>query len=213
MKLNNKKMIVTGLFTLLPAVYGLMRWNDLPDQMPFHWNMQGAVDGYCSKAFAVFGLPLIMFGIHILCGVATALDPKNKKQNAKMVGLIYYIAPVICIAVSAAMYVYALSGKNYFTTDTPLLLVGVMFMVVGNYMPKCTPSYTIGIKLPWTLDDEDTWYATHRFAGKLWFAAGALVLVCALLPTPYDMWVSLPLMLVAAFVPMVYSYRYYKNKQ
>ena len=93
------------------------------------------------------------------------------------------------------------------------LLVGAMFVVVGNYLPKCKQSYTMGIKLPWTLHDEENWNRTHRMAGKLWVGVGVLAMFSALLPSKSIFIVFMLILSVAVIVPTVYSYLLFKNKE
>ena len=92
------------------------------------------------------------------------------------------------------------------------LLVGGMFIIVGNYLPKCKQNYTMGIKLPWTFHDEENWNHTHRMAGKLWFGIGLVMICSALLPTKIIFWVLMFVIVVAVLVPTLYSYLFYRKK-
>jgi len=85
----------------------------------------------------------------------------------------------------------------------------VLFIVIGNYMPKCRQNYTMGIKLPWTLNDEENWNKTHRLAGKIWVAGGILIVISALLQC---FWICFAVFAVMLFVPFVYSWRLYSKK-
>ncbi|MBQ7680708.1 MAG: SdpI family protein, partial [Oscillibacter sp.] len=93
-----------------------------------------------------------------------------------------------------------------------MLLTGTLFVVVGNYLPKCRQSYTVGIKLPWTLADEDNWNRTHRMAGPLWVAGGFLVILSALLQfaEPY---LFVGVLTLIAVAPVVYSAALYAAKR
>jgi len=94
MKKNKTQIIVSSIVTILPMVAGLFMWNILPDRMTTHWGMSGEADGFGSKAFAVFGLPLIMLAVQWICILATMLDPKNKEQSSKVVGMVLWIIPM-----------------------------------------------------------------------------------------------------------------------
>ena len=94
-----------------------------------------------------------------------------------------------------------------------LALMGIVFIVVGNYLPKCKQSYTVGIKLPWTLNDEENWNRTHRMGGKLWVASGIILLLSMLLPASAMVVVVLAVIGVAVFVPTVYSYLLFREKE
>ena len=92
-------------------------------------------------------------------------------------------------------------------------LVGVVFIVIGNYLPKCKQSYTMGIKLPWTLNDEENWNRTHRLGGKLWVVCGLVVILSMFLPNKFMVAIFLSVVAVAVFVPTVYSYLLFREKE
>ena len=92
------------------------------------------------------------------------------------------------------------------------LLLGVIFIVIGNYLPKCRQNYTIGIKLPWTLSDTENWDRTHRFAGKIWMLCGVLEIIVGFLPIAQFEIVTIALILLATIPVAVYSYLLYRKK-
>jgi len=91
--------------------------------------------------------------------------------------------------------------------------MGILFAVIGNYLPKTRMNSTMGIKIPWTYSSEENWNATHRFGGKVWMAGGIAIALCALLPHVWAVTAMLVLVLVLCFVPMIYSYRYYRMQK
>ena len=186
-KRNKWILFVTSLVILLPMAVGLILWNQLPEQMPTHWGADGQVDGYSSKLFGVLGLPLFMLGIHWLCVVMTAAAPKHNNVTGKALHLVFWICPATSLIVGFITYGQVL-GLQMNVTLIMLLLMGVLFFAVGNYLPKCKQNYTVGIKLPWTLNDEANWDSTHRFAGKLWVVGGIVMLATAFLQ---NIWVFL----------------------
>lgn len=209
-KQNKGKAILSSVMTLLPMVFGLIVWNQLPNPMPMHWGVSGEVDGYAGRAWVVFGLPLVLLALQWLCLLVTAHDPKNKHQTAKAQGLIWWIVPYVSLFVNVLVYTTAL-GHTINGVTWGALFMGLLFVVIGNYMPKCKQNYTLGIKISWTLNDEGNWNATHRFAGKIWVAGGLVMLLCALLPTTAAVIALLVLLFVLVLLPFLYSYRYYKT--
>ena len=201
------KLIITSVIIMLPVLAGLILWNQLPDQMPTHWNASGEIDGWSSKGFAVFGFPSILLGAHLLCMMVTYADPKKQNISARMLNLVLCICPVMSILLSALTYAAAL-GKEIDVNTLAPVLIGIIFIVVGMYLPKCQHNYTVGIKLPWTLHDEDNWKATHRFAGPVWVAGGVLIILSALLSF---MWLMVVILLLIVTIPSIYSYLYYKK--
>ncbi len=211
-KKNKGKLILTSIIILIPIVIGLILWDKLPDKVPTHWNAEGVVDGWSSKGFAVFGLPTFLFVVHWICVLATGADPKKQNHTDKIVGLVLWICPIVSTMMLVFVYGTAL-GMEFKVDKIMLVFIGAVFIVVGNYMPKCKQNYTIGIKLPWTLNDEENWNKTHRMAGKLWVIAGFIVMLCMLAPTNVMATIFIIILFVAVIAPTIYSYLLYRNKK
>ena len=206
-KKNLNILIITSIVILLPVLAGVVLWDTLPEQIPTHWNAAGEIDGWSSKPFAIFGLPLMMLAMHWLCVLGTAADPKKANHSDKLIHLVLWIIPIISVVLFALTYVAALGTEVRMEMVMPLL-VGFVLTVVGNYLPKCKQSYTIGIKLPWTLHSEENWNRTHRFAGRLWLVCGLGIMLTAFVG---GFWLFLPIVLVMVLAPTVYSYLLYRK--
>ena len=208
---NKWTLAVTSVIILLPMAVGLLLWDKLPEKIPYHWGVNGEVDGWASKTQAVFLMPSFMLAIQWFCALMTGLDPKAKNVTAsKMMGIVLWIIPVLNLFLNVMVWLAAFGREVNMAVIMPLFM-GVLFVVLGNYLPKCRQSYTLGIKLPWTLNDEGNWNATHRLAGKLWVAGGLLTMVCAVLPGVWAFIVMMSVLVVMCAIPTVYSYRYYKT--
>ena len=205
-----KNIALSMLLTLLPCVMGLLLWKKLPDTMISHWGADGAADGTAGKAFMVFGIPAMLAGFNLLCCLATALDTRQAGQNRKAMNIAFWIMPLISVAIMSTVYAVSLGRAVDMFVVMPLLL-GVMFVAIGNYMPKVKQNATLGIKISWTLRNEENWNKTHRFAGKLWVVGGIVVMLTALLPSKRLVAVLIPMILLLAFAPMVYSYCIYRR--
>ena len=210
-KKNKLTLIITSLVTLIPIFVGLLLWEKLPEQVPYHWGINGEVDGWASKTQAVLFMPLFMLAMHWVCVFASAADPKSKNYHPKSIHLVLWICPVLSVVMSAMSLGTAL-GWQFYAIPLMLLFFSALFMAIGNYLPKCTHNYTIGIKIPWTLNSEANWNATHRFAGKLWFVGGLLMLPCSFLPSFWPAIAFMAIVLVMVIVPIVYSWRFYKKE-
>ena len=208
-KKNLPKLIITSLITLIPIVIGLILWDKLPEQVPVHWDINGAVDDYATKTQAVFLMPLILVAFHWICLLGTSLDPKKQNINDKMFTLVLWIIPVISLLCNSMVYATALGHKVNVEIIMPLFM-GVLFVIIGNYMPKCKQSYTLGIKLPWTLEDEENWNKTHRMAGFLWVTGGVVIMATAFLGA---FWLFFVVLIPMVIVPFVYSYSLYKKNK
>lgn len=208
-KKNLPKLIITSLITLIPIVIGLILWDKLPDQVPMHWNAQGEVDGYGTKFQAVFLMPLVLVAFHWICVLGTSLDPKKQNINDKIFTLVLWIIPVISLLCDSMVFATALGHKVSVEIIMPLFM-GTLFVIIGNYMPKCKQSYTVGIKLPWTLDNEENWNKTHRLAGFLWVIGGVIIMATAFLGA---FWLFFIVLIPMVIVPFVYSYLLYKKNK
>ena len=208
MKLIKKYMrtlVISSLLLLIPVIAGLLLWNQLPDPVPFHWNIKGEVDGWARKPFAVFALPALMLAMQWVCLFACTADPKYENYNPKMIKMALWVCPGIGLILSTMVYSAALGYEIPIEVIMPLLM-GAMFMVIGNWLPKCQQTYTMGIKLPWTLASEENWNATHRFGGKVWFFGGIAAMLSALFG---NFWILLGILILMCILPTVYSYRYF----
>ena len=210
MKEHKGKLILSSLLVLLPLAVGLLLWNRLPAQVPMHWNAAGEVDGWGSRLLAVCGMPLFLLVIHSVCLLFTFLDPKNKGQSRKALGLVFWICPAVSLISGTATLSEALGAPLRINT-LMLLFIGILLIAVGNYLPKCKQNYTIGIKVMWALEDEENWAATHRFASRLWVGCGVVTLLLAFWPE-IGMWVTLGLVLLTTLGSVLYSYLFYKKK-
>ncbi len=201
-KKNWKVLLITSVVILLPILAGLILWNQLPEQMPSHWNAVGEIDGWVSKPFAVFGFPLILLAAQWLCTLGTGADPKKNNHPQKILHLVLWIIPILSVLLHTITYAVAL-GKEVRMEVVMPVFIGLLLAIIGNYMPKCKQNYTIGIKIPWTLNSEENWNRTHRFAGRLWVICGLAIMLTGFFG---GFWVFLPIVLLMVLVPFVYSY-------
>lgn len=207
LKKNKGLMILTSVLILLPIAAGVVLWGQLPERMATHWGTNGEADGWSSRPVAVFGMPLLLLAVHWIGMWVTDLDSRNKTQNPKVRNLMMWLLPAISLLGNGSTYAAALGWKMDLLRYVYLLL-GLLFIIIGNYLPKCTQNWFIGIKIKWTLEDEANWYATHRLAGKVWMVCGLGVLICGFFSAAY----LLPLLFAAMIlIPVIYSWRYSKR--
>lgn len=207
LKKNKGTLIITSFVTLIPIVIGLLLWNKLPEQVPFHWDINGNVDNWASRTVSVFVMPAILLAFHWLCVLMSTIDPKSKNYHPSTIKLVLWICPMISLLVSVLVYCYALGYGLRVEVIMPLFM-GALFVVIGNLLPKMRQSYTMGIKLPWTLNNEENWNKTHRFAGKLWVAGGVVTMATAFLG---NFWIFIVIIALMVIIPTLYSYLYYRS--
>ena len=206
---HKKSIILSTAVTLLPMAMGCILWDHLPETMAVHWGADGAVDGFGTKHVAVFLLPAILAVMNLLCMVITAADPKQNGQNKKALNMVFWIMPLISLVACGTVYAVSMGMTLNMFMLMPLLF-GALFFVIGNYLPKVKQNSTLGIKIFWTLQNEENWNKTHRFAGKLWVISGVVMLAAVFFPIKWMIAVMLVFTLVIVLVPVLYSYSIYK---
>ena len=180
LKANKRTLIIASIVTILPILMGIYFWDRLPDVMATHFGTSNQADGFSSKPVAVFGIPLLCLAVLWIGAVVTANDPRKQNISPKLYTLGLWIAPIVSLIGAGMMYPVNL-GYSPDISFIGGLTLGMLLIVMGNYAPKARQNYTIGIKLPWTLANEENWNRTHRCAGYLWVACGILMIVLTLL--------------------------------
>lgn len=158
--------------------------------------------------------PFLALATHWIVLFFILRDRANAAQHPRVLHLVFWLLPVTSLLVGG-IQVLARSGFESFATISTITYVafGLLFFVLGNSLPKVKQNSTIGIRVKWSLENEENWNATHRFAGKVWVAGGLLAMACALLPAnERTMVLFTVVILVLAFAPMAYSYRYYRRQ-
>lgn len=213
MKMKSKirwELIISSIICLLPIIMGVVLYNQLPETIATHFGLNGEPDGYSSKNFVVFGLPLLMFGLNIFLQFALNTDPKKQNMDKVLRSVAIWMVPVMSVMMSAFVLFKAIGNEVAIEVIVPVF-VGSLFAIIGNYMPKTKQNYTMGIRLPWTLDSEENWNKTHRLAGYLWVVGGILMVVLSLLRL-WTTWLLFVIIAVFAFIPAVFSYLYHKKE-
>ena len=210
-KKNKLILIITSLIILAPVLFGLAVWDELPYVIATHWGLNNQPDGYSSRFMVVYGMPVLMLAIHWFCVIAMELDIKKKNHTPVVRSLVLFIAPITSVFAMTIIYAGAL-GLKLDVGLWGMLFCGLLFIVIGNYMPKCRQNWTMGIRNRWTLSDSENWNYTHRLAGPIWMLGGLFLMIFSffskIVVVPYFFFV---LVLVMVLVPNVYSYMYYKK--
>lgn len=136
-------LILTTLISLFPMVIGLLLWNRMPDTIATHFGTNNVPNGWSSKTMAVIGIPLFLAALQIFTAVLTFSDPKRQNIGPKMIRLVLWIIPVTSLIVCCSIYANAVG----IAVDIGFVsngIVGLLFILIGNYMPKCKQNYTTG---------------------------------------------------------------------
>lgn len=207
MKEYKMSLIAGSILTISPSLAGIVLWNQLPEKIATHFDQHNLANGWSSKPEAVFGIPFLLLLVHLLCVIATANDPKRKNINRRIFNMILWLVPMVSVITCMSIYALAL-GMDIDIGMVVNIMVGIMFIVLGNYTHKVKQNYTVGIKLPWTLHSEENWNRTHRMAGWVLIVSGVLFLINSMLLKTE---VVLVVVLMAVFMPMIYSFILYKK--
>ena len=205
--MNKKGLIISSAICLLPIAMSAAVYSQLPEQVATHWGANGLPNGYMPRFWAAFALPVLMLGVNLMLWIVLDSDPKRKNTPPVVINLSKWIVPAMSVAVQGFV-LYNAVAQPLDPTVAVTLFVGATFAVIGNYLPKCKQNYKVGIKLPWTLHDEENWNKTHRLAGWLWMVGGILVMASAFFRTQ---WLMTAIMVTIVLVPMGYSWWLYRN--
>ena len=175
MKKISKLTVITTLITLLPIVLGIALYDRLPEVVATHWNIHNRPDGWSSRAMAVFGILCIMAALNLVCGGATD-RLQSEGVPKRVLALCRWIIPVLSLILVPVM-LYSAMGVSFDMGRIVCSILGIMFIIIGNYLPKCRRNGVVGIKIPWTLSSDENWDKTHRFAGFVWIVCGAAAIV------------------------------------
>ena len=188
---------------------GLVLYSRLPERVPTHFDFSGTPHGWSSRPFAVFGLPCLLAALNVFLYACLNRDPKRANMSGALKTVSQWSLPVLSVLCYGLTLTAALGYPSRIEIVVPLL-TGILLLVIGNYLPKTKQSYTMGIRLPWTLQSEENWNRTHRLSGFLWVAAGAAFILLSLLRL-WNIWLLGALLLALIFVPIGYSYFLHKK--
>ena len=203
---HKKTLILTSLLTLLPILR-----DRFPDIIVTHIGINGQPDGWSDATTAIFLLPLVLLAVQWFLLFFTSKDKSNRDRNEKLQIIVLWIIPILSNSCCGMMYAVALD-VDFSMTSLMFGFMGLLFALMGNYMPKCKMNATIGIKVYWTYTSEENWNATHRLAGRVWFIGGLTMLFTALLPAKLALTVFLAVTAVMVLVPILYSCLFYRKQ-
>lgn len=200
--------LVAGL-ALSPYFYA-----NFPERVPTHWGLSGQPDAYGPRAFAAFFFPAMIVGIYLLLSFVPRLDPKRERyaEFSKAYGVIK------AGIVGFMTYIYALTGLAGMGYPVRIdvavpFMVGLLFVLIGNYFGKVRNNWFVGIRTPWTLSSEVVWNRTHRFGGMVFVLAGILIAASSFLAPVPKFAIFIASVVVMVVAPMAYSYVLWRRER
>jgi len=206
--------IVVLLMIVGATLAGLLLWNRLPEQMASHWNINDQVDGYMSRFWSVFMLPLISLGVFLLFLVIPNIDPlkANIAQFRDAFNLFVTLITGFMLYIYALTLLWSLGYTTFGMSRAILPAMGLLFIFIGYMLRKAKRNFFIGIRTPWTLSSDKVWDETHRLGAVLFTISGVLALIGAFFGGTAAFWLFFaPLMGSAVFL-VIYSYVLYKQE-
>lgn len=203
--MNNKwKILISLIVIAMTSVAGIILWDKLPAQLPVHFNLNNEPDNFMPKAGAVFGIPAFLIAIQLLSLLDTHIQFKKNGQIRKYLPYIIWLVPAIAMFVMGSIIMFSLDIKFNLTLFVTIFL-GVLFVILGNVMPKVTQNMIFGIRIYWTLKNEDNWFHTHRVGGFVFVIGGLLMIFTSLMENIY---ITTALLIAMAITPIAYSWIY-----
>lgn len=211
MKINKIKMLISSILIIIPTIITALFSKKIDGMIISHLGINGKDDGYMSPLHFVLIVPITLIVIQWLCVWITIKTNSREDQNKKVTEIIYWICPAISIYSSIIMISIS-CGYELDIISLSCVLFGLLFSIIGNYMPKCKQNSTMGIKIKWTLTNEENWNLTHRFAGKVWFVGGVALMLCVFLPDQICIAAFLTIMFINILLPTIFSYMNYRTQ-
>jgi uncharacterized membrane protein len=207
---------IIWLIIAIPLIYLGIIWNQLPDKVAMHFNLDGTPDRFGSKT-ELLTMVLLLAGVSILVYLLLTniyrIDPKKtaveNKSRLQRIGfaVTVFIAALLCVIIYSSTH-----DDIRFSTKLIFAGVGLLFCFIGNYMHNIKPNYFAGLRLPWTLENEDNWRKTHLLGGKLFFAGGLFIAIaCLITPPILSIIIFSVITATIIIIPCVYSYRLYRK--
>ena len=200
-------LLFGSLLSLSPMMIGLFLWNKLPAQIPTHFSTGNVPDGWSDKYTTVFGLTIFLFAMMWFCFLITSADPRRKNISPKLIRSLIWFMAVLSPVVICSSYAIALDIHVNISMIVSLI-IGVMLMVIGNYLTKVKQNYSTGIRIPWTLFSEENWNRTHRVTSRIFVLAGLVMIINAFVDSDVILFIIIMALLT---IPYGYSFFLYKK--
>lgn len=175
-KIDHKILIITCIICLLPIILGLIFYNELPQSIAVHFNIKNNPDGFMTKGFFVFGFPIIMCIIQSFICIFMDVKEQNPEANRKILFITKLIMPIVTVVMYVVTIIYS-SGTLLDIRKIVMILLGIMFLVLGNYLPKTVDSTSMNIP---KITDEKTNIKVKKIYGYMFIINGLLAIVSTL---------------------------------
>ena len=202
--------VLSFIFIAIPIAVTIYLYPSLPEQIPTHWNLAGEVDDYTPKPWGVLILPLAAVFVFLIMKVIPLVSPKGfRTDQFQGVINIFTVTLVGFMSAIALVVLLAATGRDVNVNELVFAGVGLLFIVLGNYLGKVRKNFFIGIRTPWTLASDEVWSRTHRLGGWVFVLIGFFLFLNAFVQFP-ELWL-IGAIVAVALVPVVYSFVIYRS--
>ncbi|MBT8068692.1 MAG: DUF1648 domain-containing protein [Gammaproteobacteria bacterium] len=202
--------VLSFIFIAIPVAVTIYLYPSLPEQIPTHWNIAGEVDDYTPKPWGVLILPMAAMFVFLIMKLIPVISPKGfRTDQFQGVINIFTVTIVGFMSAIALVVLLAATGRDVHVNELVFAGVGLLFIVLGNYLGKVRKNFFIGIRTPWTLASDEVWSRTHRLGGWVFVLIGFFLFLNVFIPFP-EAWL-IGAIVVVALVPVVYSFVIYRN--
>jgi uncharacterized membrane protein len=206
--------IIAIIMIALALLAGALLWDRLPDQMASHWNVNDQVNGYMSKFWGVFLMPLITLGMLVLFLVIPGIDPlkANIAQFRESFNLFIVLIIAFMLYIHGLTLVWSLGYQDFKMSAVMLPFMGVLFIAVGFMLRKAKRNFFIGIRTPWTLSSDSVWDKTHQLGSILFMVSGALAIIGGFFGGMTAFWLMFVPLIGSSLFLVIYSYVLYRQE-
>ena len=202
--------IISLLFVFSAIAVAAILYPSLPEQIPTHWNAQGEVDGYMNKPAGVIIMPAMAVFTFVIMKIIPVISPKGFRTDkfSDVFGVLQ-VTLVGFMSIVAILVLLEARGLDVRINEMIIAGIGLLFVIIGNYLGRVRKNFFIGIRTPWTLASDEVWNRTHRIGGRLFILSGVVIWIGAILRLPLIWTVGVAVGLV--LIPIVYSYFLYRK--
>ena len=208
---------IVWIVMIIPAIYLAIIWKQIPQTVPMHFDINGKVDSYGTKSsllWLVIGLTILNAVVYLIVSNVYKIDPKKYAalNKDRLRRIAFYV--VLYLAAIWVLLIYQIAHNDVsHMMKFVFIAMGLLFALLGNNMYNIKPNYFAGLRLPWTLENEDNWRRTHQFAGRLWFFGGlAFAAMVFLLNNQWAIYLAAITLAILILIPVFYSYNLYRNE-
>jgi len=213
--MNTKTTSIIVLTLIAIAVIaGAVLWNQLPDQVPSHWNANDEVDGTMPRFWGVFLMPLITLGMFGLFLVLPAIDPlkANIAQFRETFNIFIVLIVAFMLYIHGLTLAWGLGYQSFKMSAAMLPFMGILFIAIGYLLRQAKRNFFIGIRTPWTLSSDSVWDKTHQLGSVLFMLSGAFAILGGFLGGMTAVWLMFVPLIGSTLFLVVYSYVLYRNE-